>query len=801
MMNEKHLRKLEFDKVLTRLAAKAASDYAKERCLNLRPSESIFEIERWQQETAEGFRYLVVKGKPSFNGLKDIRPSVLRTALGGELMMSEFLEIADCLHAAQHLKDYGKRDKSLIGDFPNLDPIFDGLIPVQDLEREINRCIISAEEMSDDASPKLHKIRKEINIQESRIQSQLQNMIHSESYRSMLQDSIVTLRGGRYCLPVKAEFKAGISGMIHDQSSSGSTLFIEPMAIVQLNNTIAELRVAEKEEIIRILRVLGGMVDDAHEAILADFELLTELDFIFARSALALEEDAVKPDLNENGIIHLPGARHPLLDPKTVVPIDIYLGKDFKALVITGPNTGGKTVTLKTLGLLQVMGQAGLHIPTREHSSITVLDAVYADIGDEQSIEQSLSTFSSHMVNIVEILKEATPWSLALFDELGAGTDPTEGAALAQAIIENLRKRRVLTAATTHYSELKVYALSTEGVENASCEFNVETLMPTYRLLIGVPGRSNAFAISKRLGIPTEIIEEAGALLESNDIKFEDMISDLEARRIEVEKEQAEIARLKKELDELQDKALSEKDKLSRQKEKILNKAREEAKSIVESAKAEADHTIARMNKLIQSGAKVDMKSLEEERTKLRKTIEKMEPVTQEAEKPKGRPVTIEALIPGTQVLVSGFDQPCSVLRAPDNRGRLEVQAGIMKMQVKVSDLLSILDDPKDVLPETKGKHAQRTRSSEDTVKSASFHPELDLRGMLTDEGVDELDKYLDDAYLSGIDQVRIIHGKGTGAMRKAVHQYLRKAPHVKSYRLGVYGEGDTGVTVVELKK
>lgn len=800
-MNEKHLRKLEFDKVLGRLSEKASSAYAKERCLALRPSENIFEIERWQAETEEAFRYCVVKGRPSFGGLKDIRGSVKRTALGAELTMGDLLEIADCLHAASHLKEYGKRDAGFNGVFEQLDPRFEGLKPIRNLEIEINRCIISADEMADDASPALKKIRKEIINQESKIQSVLQNMVHSEAYKSVLQDQIVTIRGGRYCLPVKAEFKASITGMVHDQSSSGSTLFVEPMSVVQMNNTIAQLKVEETEEIIRILRVLGGMVDQEHEALLADFELLTDLDFIFARGALALEMDAVRPELNEKGIIELPGARHPLLDPKKVVPIDVRLGKDFKALVITGPNTGGKTVTLKTLGLLQIMGQSGLHIPTRDHARIAVLDQVFADIGDEQSIEQSLSTFSSHMVNIVEILKEVTPWSLALFDELGAGTDPTEGAALAQSIIDDLKKRRVLTAATTHYSELKVYALSTEGVENASCEFNVETLMPTYRLLIGVPGRSNAFAISKRLGLPEEIIHDAGELLEAGDVKFEDMISDLEMRRIEIEKEQEKIRALRAELSDLKQRADTEKSKLDQQKERILNDARSEAKNIVKSAKAEADDTISRMNKLIQKGGSYDMKSLEQERSKLRNKLSEMEQSEKEKEweKPTAKPVTAEALIPGTRVHLKGMDQICSVLKSPDSKGKVEVQAGIMKMQVKLSEIAAILED-KDELPRS-SHQKERVRSTQDVIKSASFHPELDLRGLMTDEGVDELDKYLDDAYLSGIEQVRVIHGKGTGAMRNAVHNYLKRAPHVKSFRLGVYGEGDSGVTVVELKK
>ena len=523
-MEEKTLSKLEFHKIRSMLAEYAASENAKEACLKLSPSVNLFEIRRWQDETDEALRYLYAKGAPSFFGIKDIRGSVGRTAIGACLTMGELLDIASLLSAVLRVKGYGSRENSFQGDFPQLDPRFEGLTPVRSLEEEIRRCVLSEEDLYDTASPKLHKIRKEITTQESRIQSQLQNMVHSEAYKGYLQDNIVTMRGGRYCLPVKAEFKASVTGMVHDQSSSGSTLFIEPMAVVQMNNRIAELLSEEKEEIIRILQELSGMVHDNHDLLMVDFNLLTELDLIFAKAKLAKEEDALMPAFEEDGVIDLPGARHPLIPKKQAVPIDIRLGEDFKTLVITGPNTGGKTVTLKTLGLLQIMGQSGLHVPTRTPSRLTVLDQVFADIGDEQSIEQSLSTFSSHMVNIVDILKHVTYNSLVLFDELGAGTDPTEGAALAQSILEYLRERGILTAATTHYSELKVYALSTPMVENACCEFNVETLMPTYRLLIGIPGKSNAFAISRRLGLSEEIIASAGDLLESNDIQFEDML-------------------------------------------------------------------------------------------------------------------------------------------------------------------------------------------------------------------------------------------------------------------------------------
>lgn len=799
-MNQKALNKLEFGKILERLAEKAASQAGKEKCRSLMPSTNSFEIERWQQETDEAFRYLVIKSVPSFGGLQDIRGSINRAAIGGSLNMKELLDVADSLYVVQKIKTYGKRENNLTGSFENLDPMFDGLQPIRDLEAEIRRCILSEEEMSDNASTRLHNLRRDIHVQQERVRSQLQNMIHSTTYKTVLQDQVVTMRGGRFCLPVKAEHKASITGMIHDQSASGSTLFIEPMSVVQTNNKITELMAEEQEEIKKILRELSQMVDQHHRELMANFALLTDLDFIFAKGRLALEMNAVKPMMNEDGIIDLPKARHPLLNPKTVVPISIHLGGRFTSLVITGPNTGGKTVTLKTLGLLSVMGQSGLHIPTADHPKLTVLDDVFADIGDEQSIEQSLSTFSSHMVNIVEILEQVTNWSLVLFDELGAGTDPTEGAALAQAILENLRQRRILTAATTHYSELKVYALSTEGVENASCEFDVDTLKPTYRLLIGVPGKSNAFAISKRLGLSDRIIHEASELLESNDVKFEDMMTDLELRRRQIEEEQERIRSLRGELSQLQEEAKTAKEKLEQQKERILERAQEEARETLRKAKAEADQTIARMNKLIQQGQTADMSSLEKERMHLRKMVSEMDEAMYEPSTNRKKAVDLRELIPGVKVKIAGFDQAYSVLTKPDSRNNVTVQAGIMKMQIKVSEIEQILQDPEDK-PKQRSKQKEASVSAGSFGKAQTIHLEVDLRGMMTDEGIGVLDKYLDDAYLAGMSQVRVIHGKGTGAMRKAVHQYLRKAAHVASYRLGTLGEGDTGVTVVEMKR
>jgi len=798
-MNEKALIKLEFNKVIEKLAEKAASEAGKEKCRQLRPSTNLFEIERWQQETDEALRYLLIKNTPSFGGLHDIRSAIGRTAIGGILGMKELLDVAESLYVVQKIKAYGKRENNLTGSFENLDPMFAGLQPVREVEDEVRRCILSEEEMSDNASTKLHNLRREIHIQQERVRSQLQNMIHSSTYKAMLQDQVVTMRGGRLCLPVKSEYKSSVNGMVHDQSASGSTLFIEPLSVVQTNNKITELMVQEQEEVQRILRELSQLVHQHHEELMANFELLTELDFIFARGRLALELNAVKPLMNEQGIIELKQARHPLLNPKKVVPITLRLGGDFTSLVITGPNTGGKTVTLKTLGLLSLMGQAGLHIPTADRPKLSVLDHVFADIGDEQSIEQSLSTFSSHMVNIVEILEQVTPWSLVLFDELGAGTDPTEGAALAQAILENLRQRRILTAATTHYSELKVYALSTERVENASCEFDVDTLRPTYRLLIGVPGKSNAFAISSRLGLTDEIIHEAKELLESNDVKFEDLMSDMELRRRQIEEEQGRIQALRQELAVLQEEARTAKAKLEHQKERILEKAQQEAREMLRQAKEEADQTIARMNKLIQLGETVDMRALEKERVHLREKVNEAEERLYRPDAAPRKALDIKQLVPGVKVKLAGFDQEYSVLTRPDNRGNITVQAGIMKMQIKPEEIERILFDPEDKPRKEKSKASAISAGS--FAKAQTIHLEVDLRGMLTDEGISVLDKYLDDAYLAGMPQIRVIHGKGTGAMRKAVHQYLRKAAHVTSYRLGTLGEGDTGVTVVEIKK
>lgn len=798
-MNTKSLHKLEFPKILDRLKALAVSLMAKNMAEELMPSTELSEIIRWQAQTEEALSYIYAKGAPSFSGAADIRPSVFRTSLEGALSMGELLEIAGLLSCADGVKTYGKVESKLEGSIRELVPFFEALTPIPSLESEIRRCILTPSDMDDHASATLHKIRKEILISENRIQSALQQMIHSEALKGQLQDQIVTVRQGRYCLPVKAEYRREVGGMVHDQSSSGSTVFIEPMAVVQLNNTISELKLQEQDEIIRILKSLSAQVRAYKDELIYNVQYLTLLDFIFAKGKLSREMRAVKPTLVDYPFISFKKARHPLLDPKKVVPIDVSLGEGYTTLVITGPNTGGKTVTLKTIGLLQLMVQSGLQVPTFDHPVFPVFTQIFADIGDEQSIEQSLSTFSSHMVNIVEMTQDIGIGSLVLFDELGAGTDPTEGAALAQSILEYARRRGALTVATTHYSELKIYALSTEGVENASCEFDVNTLMPTYRLLIGIPGKSNAFAISKRLGLSEEILSGAASMMEESDIVFEDVVTDLNKRRSEMEEAQKEIVSLQQELKDLREASIREKEENEKRRRQILSEAREEAKQILSSAKAEADHHIARLHKL--SAGQIDFKELEKERASLRERLN--ETNRSSAEKTASKvPIIPSNLTLGRRVLIEGFDTPFEIVETLDSRGSLKVQAGIIKMQIKQNQILEILTDSDRLGQEEEGaKKKKRNTSSSAILKSALIHPEIDLRGMMTDEGVHALDKYLDDAFLAGLSSVRIIHGKGTGALRSAVTQYLKKSPHVESFRLGTPGEGDAGVSVAFLKQ
>ncbi|MBR4014587.1 MAG: endonuclease MutS2 [Anaerotignum sp.] len=789
-MNEKALHTLEFDKIIEKLTGYAVSPMAKERAAALQPSSALSDIAIWQQETTEAVSMVLRKGGPSFGGFREIRPQLKRAAMAGMLSVGELMTMGEFLYVCRKIKNYAKRENAA-EVYERLDEYFDLIVPLDTLENEISRCILSETEIADNASAGLRSVRKEIKISNDRVKDHLNSIISSSAYRNMLQDFVITIRNDRYCVPVKSEYRNTFPGMIHDQSNTGSTLFMEPLSVIQLNNKIKELQAKEKEEIEKILRMLSEMVTSNAVSIEANLELLTQLDFIFAKAALSLSMDGTQPLFNTEGYVNIQKARHPLLDTKTVVPIDIYLGKEFTTLLITGPNTGGKTVALKTLGLFSLMGQAGLHIPAFDHSQLAVFDRVFADIGDEQSIEQSLSTFSAHMTNIVKIMEEVTDHSLVLFDELGAGTDPTEGAALAIAIIQALRERQIRTAVTTHYSELKVFALSTEGVENACCEFSVETLRPTYRLLIGIPGKSNAFAISRRLGLQEYILESAQEFISQDEARFEDVITDLEISKKSVVFEQERAEQYRKEAEALKLEVERQKQKTQEQKEKILQKAREEAKQLYAKAKEEADSIIKEMNR--QAKEANSRQKMLDNRAKLNEKLSSMQEDFLKSRKMKPTHKAPEKLQAGDRVYVISFDQKGVALTAPDRNKEVMVQMGVMKIKVPLAELM--LDDTP--LPKEKKK---QTMPKAKTAKSQFISAEIDCRGQLVDEALANIDKYIDDAYLSGLKQIVIIHGKGTGALRAAVQSYLRTNPHVKSHRPGAYGEGEAGVTVVELK-
>ena len=747
-----------------------------------------------QQETSDAVSMLLRKGSVSFSGVTDMRGSLKRLEVGSSLNVDELLRVCRLLETCLRVKSWARgeagqeQENSLTGMFQSLQP----LTP---LSAEIRRCIPSEEEIDDNASPGLRQVRRQMQLTNERIRSQLTSYVNG-SYRTYLQDAVVTQRNGRFCLPVKAEHRSQVPGMIHDQSSTGSTLFIEPMAIVKLNNDLRELEIREEKEIEKVLAELSSQVALESAAIEEDIQLLTELDFIFARARLSRSYNGTEPKFNQEGRISIRKGRHPLLDPARVVPVDIRLGDDFTLLVISGPNTGGKTVSLKTVGLFTLMGQAGLHIPAFDRSELSVFTEVFADIGDEQSIEQSLSTFSSHMTNIVSFWNQADEHSLVLFDELGAGTDPTEGAALAIAILSNLHRRGIRTMATTHYSELKVFALSTPGVENGCCEFDVETLRPTYRLLIGIPGKSNAFAISEKLGLPDYIIEEAKEQISQEAESFEDVIADLENSRAAMEQEREAIQRYKQEIEERKSRLERKEDRLENSRDAILSKAKEEAQAILREAKEYADETIRRYNKL--GNASGSTKEMEQERTKLR---EKMSALEKKGAKPKEKSpkkqLSAKDLRIGDSVKVLSMNLRGTVSTLPDAKGNLFVQMGILRSQVNLKDLEKLPDDTGSTASSFKKQSGgSRIKMS----KSASVHTEINLLGKTTDEALVELDKYLDDAYLAHLPSVRIVHGKGTGALRKAVHQYLRRQKHVASFRLGEFGEGDSGVTIAEFK-
>ena len=791
-MNQKTLTKLEYDKIAALLEEEASSFRGRQLCRRLKPLTDIDKINTLQEQTAAAFTRIVRKGRISFGDAAPIEESMKRLEIGGALSISELLRISRLLANTARVKSYGRHDTQE-DSADCLDAYFDCLEPLTPLANEIERCIVSEDEISDDASPGLKRIRRSISTINDRVHSTLTGLVNG-SLRSYLQDAIITMRGDRYCLPVKAEYRGQVQGLIHDQSSTGSTLFIEPMAVVKLNNDLKELYAQEQEEIQAILAALSEEAAQYVDEIRTDYRTMTDLDFIFARGALALSMNASRPILNTEGRIRIRDGRHPLLDPKKVVPITVTLGEDFSLLIITGPNTGGKTVSLKTVGLFTLMGQAGLHIPAGDRSELAVFDQVYADIGDEQSIEQSLSTFSSHMTNIVSFLRKVDSRSLVLFDELGAGTDPTEGAALAIAILSHLHKQGIRTMATTHYSELKVYALSTPGVENACCEFDVESLRPTYRLLIGIPGKSNAFAISGKLGLPEYIIEDARKHLSEQDISFEDLLTDLEASKKTIEKEREEIAAYRREAEALKQQAAKRQEKLDEQRDRIIREANEKANAILREAKEVADETIRNFHKFGKEN--ISAAEMEKERERLRKKIKDTSSASSiKPQKPKKAHKPADFKL-GESVKVLSMNLTGTVASRPDSRGNVTVQMGILRSQVNISDL-EIIEEPSPYAP----KKLNRTSKGRIGMsKSMSVSPEINLLGRTVDEAVAELDKYLDDALLSHLDTVRVVHGKGTGALRKGIHEYLRRQKHVRSYHLAEFGEGDAGVTIVELK-
>ena len=793
-MNEKVLNTLEYTKIIQALTEFADSEPGKKLCTALVPTTDLEEIRKAQAETKDALSRLFKQGSTSFGGNKDIGFTVKTLEIGSTLSSAELLKIAKLLDNVNRIKTYGRKDKEEAPS-DSLDEYFEQLSPLTFLANEINRCILAEDEFADDASPKLKSIRRLMVTTNDKIHSQLLSMVNG-SYRSYLQDAVITMRNNRYCIPVKSEYKSQVHGMVHDQSATGSTFFIEPAAVVELNNQLKELALQEQEEIERILAELSAQAGEYTHELMINQTTMTHLDFVFAKAKLALEQNATEPIFNTDHYINIRKGRHPLLPKKQVVPIDIHLGKDFDLLIITGPNTGGKTVSLKTVGLFTLMGQAGLHIPAMDRSDLSIFTEVYADIGDEQSIEQSLSTFSSHMKSIVHILAHADENSLCLFDELGAGTDPTEGAALAIAILNHLHDRGIRTMATTHYSELKIYALSASFVENACCEFSVETLQPTYRLLIGIPGKSNAFAISSKLGLPDEIIAAAKEQISKEDESFEDVIADLEQSRITIEKEQKEIAEYKERIRTLQEQLKAKNEKIDRAKDKILREANEKAREILQEAKEVADETIRDFNKL-DAGA--DIKALEKKRQKVRDKIseknEKLALKSDNAKKPQQKTLDPAKLKKGDAVKIISMGLKGTVSTLPDNKGNLFVQCGIMRTATNVRDL-AYAEETTITTPTLQRTNSGKIKMS----KVATISTEINLLGRTVDEALSELDKYLDDAYLAHLPSVRVVHGKGTGALRSAVHSHLKRLKYVKEFRLGEYGEGDAGVTIVTFK-
>ncbi|GMG96903.1 endonuclease MutS2 [Tepidimicrobium xylanilyticum] len=792
-MNEKTLRVLEYEKIVNRLMDKAESELGKRLIKELKPSTSLVEVEELQRETEEALELVVKKGNPPLFGIYDISQDLKRAELGGMLMPVNLLKISDSLRVSRSLKGYMKELKEdEVSKFPIISGFINSLRVLKDIEDRINNAIIDENEISDNASPTLKNIRKQILNKNESIKNRLNSIINSPKYKKFLQDSIITMREGRYVVPIKQEYRANFPGLIHDQSSSGATLFVEPMAVVELNNELRELETKEREEIERILKELSALVAEEGETIRNNQKILQRLDFIFAKGKLALEMDATKPMLNEDGYINIKKARHPLLDPKKVVPIDVYVGREFNTLVITGPNTGGKTVTLKTVGLLTLMAQSGLHIPADYNSQIGVFYQIFADIGDEQSIEQSLSTFSSHMTNIVDILDKVRKDSLVLFDELGAGTDPTEGAALAMAILDHLLQLNIRTIATTHYSQLKIYALTTEGVKNASVEFDVETLSPTYKLLIGVPGKSNAFEISKRLGLQDYIIEYAKTLISKENVEFEDVLKAIDKDRRIIEENRYEMEKLKEEVEKLKEGLTREKEKTRENRERIILKAKEEARNILRAAKEEANKIVSELREISSDIEKDRMMKIQEAQERLKASLERVESSLSDNVlnvKSKEIPKNLKV---GEMVEVLSLSQKGNILELPDEDGNVLVQVGIMKVKVHISTLRRSEEID---LEKTQTSTKKIIKSKASTIKN-----EIDLRGRTLEEALLELDKYIDDAYIAGLKESYIIHGKGAGVLREGIKSFVKGHKHVKSFRSGKFGEGGDGVTVIELK-
>ena len=791
-MNQKALKVLEYDKIIQLLAEQATSDAGKKRCLELVPMTDKQLITDAQAQTADALSRIYRKGNISFGGLKDPGFQMKRLEIGGCLNAAELLSICTLLEITRRAKAYSRENRD---DLPadSLDVLFAGLEPLTPLLEEIRRCIPAEDEISDDASPALHSVRRTIRNINDKIHGAMNNLLNSSTTRSYLQDAVITMRNGRYCLPVKAEYKGQVPGMIHDQSSTGSTLFIEPMSVVKLNNDLKEAFLKEQEAIEAVLAELSNLTAQYAAYLLDNYRILADLDFIFAKANLAKIQNGMAPIFNTEGRIRIRQGRHPLLDPKKVVPIDVHLGDTFHLLIITGPNTGGKTVSLKTVGLFTLMGQAGLHIPAKDRSELAIFDDVYADIGDEQSIEQSLSTFSSHMTNIVSILKHATPQSLVLFDELCAGTDPDEGAALAISILDRLRQDGIRTMATTHYSEIKLYALSTTGVENACCEFSVQTLSPTYRLLIGIPGKSNAFAISSKIGLPADLIEDAKTRITKENENFEDVIADLEQSRLTIEKEQAEINRYKEEAASLKKQLEEKQERLNRSRDRVLQEANQQAAAILKEAKDLADETIRNFHKYGKTH--MDASAMEKDREKIRKKMAKAQSKSSIQKKEQINHNVPKKLRLGDSVKILSMNLKGTVHTLPDAKGNLFVQAGILRYQTNIRDLILVNDDATPAVHNTKTGAGKLKMS-----KSLSVSPEINLIGKTVDEALMELDKYLDDAYLAHLKSVRIVHGKGTGALRKAVQGHLKRQKYVKAFHLGEFGEGDAGVTIAEFE-